>query len=74
MPGDVSVVAFDDFPESMLVAPFLTFVEQPAYEMGRIATELLLKRISGEINGGYQKLVLPAKIIERGSAGPNNGD
>ena len=74
VPGDVSVVAFDDFPESMLVAPFLTFVEQPAYEMGRIATELLLKRISGEINGGYQKLVLPAKIIERGSAGPNNGD
>ena len=49
VPGDVSIVAFDDFPESMLVAPFLTFVEQPAYEMGRMATELLLKRISGEM-------------------------
>ncbi len=71
VPGDVSVVAFDDFPESMLVAPFLTFVEQPAYEMGRIATELLLKRISGELNGGCQKLVLPTNVIERGSTGPN---
>jgi LacI family transcriptional regulator len=27
VPGDVSVVAFDDFPESMLVAPFLTVAE-----------------------------------------------
>ncbi|MEW6405458.1 MAG: LacI family DNA-binding transcriptional regulator [Chloroflexota bacterium] len=74
VPGDVSVVAFDDFPESMLVAPFLTFAEQPAYEMGRMATELLLKRISGELTGGYQKLILPTQIIERGSAGPNRNN
>jgi LacI family transcriptional regulator len=74
VPGDVSVVAFDDFPESMLVAPFLTFAEQPAYEMGQIATELLLKRISGELTGGYQKLILPTQIIERGSTGPNRNN
>jgi LacI family transcriptional regulator len=74
VPGDVSVVAFDDFPESMLVAPFLTFAEQPAYEMGRMATELLLKRISGELTGGYQKLILPTQIIERGSTGPNRNN
>jgi len=74
VPGDVSVVAFDDFPESMLVAPFLTFAEQPAYEMGRIATELLLKRISGEVTGGYQNLILPTQIIERGSTGPNRNN
>jgi LacI family transcriptional regulator len=71
VPADVSVVAFDDFPESMLVAPFLTFAEQPAYEMGRMATELLLKRISGELTGGYQKLFLPTQVIERGSTAPN---
>lgn len=70
VPGEVSVVAFDDFPESMLVAPFLTFAEQPAYEMGRMATELLLKRISGELSGECQKLILPTKVIERGSTGP----
>ena len=71
VPGDVSVVAFDDFPESMLVAPFLTIVEQPAYEMGRMATELLLKRISGELTGEHQELVLPIEIKERGSSSPN---
>ena len=71
VPGDISIGAFDDLPESMLVAPFLTFVEQPAYEMGRTATELLLKRISGELTGGYKKLILPTQIIERRSTGPN---
>jgi LacI family transcriptional regulator len=72
VPGDVSIGAFDDLPESMLVAPFLTFVEQPAYEMGRTATELLLKRISGELTGGYKKLILPTQIIERRSTGPSS--
>lgn len=71
VPGNVSVVGFDDLPEAMLLSPFLTVAAQPAYEMGRMATELLLKRISGELTGGYQNLVLPTEIIERGSSGPN---
>jgi LacI family transcriptional regulator len=74
VPGDVSIGAFDDFPESMLVAPFLTFVEQPAYEMGRMATEMLLKRISGELTGAHQNLILPTEIIERGSTGTNRNN
>jgi LacI family transcriptional regulator len=71
VPEDISVAGFDDLPESMLVAPFLTVISQPAYEMGRIATELLLRRISGERVGGYENLVLPTQIVERGSTGPN---
>lgn len=71
VPGDISVVGFDDLPESMLLSPFLTVAAQPAYEMGRMAAELLLKRISGELSGGTQQLVLPTAIIERWSTGPN---
>jgi LacI family transcriptional regulator len=71
VPGNVSVVGFDDLPESMLVFPFLTVAAQPAYEMGRMATELLLKRISGELTGGYEELILPTEIIERESIGLN---
>jgi LacI family transcriptional regulator len=70
VPEDVSVVGFDDFPESMLVKPFFTAVLQPAYEMGRLAAELLLKRISGELSGECQKIILPTEIIERESSGP----
>jgi LacI family transcriptional regulator len=70
VPEDISVVGFDDFPESMLVKPFFTAVLQPAYEMGRLAAELLLKRISGELSGECQKIILPTEIIERESSGP----
>ena len=67
VPDDVSVVGFDDLPESMLVNPFITVARQPAYEMGRIATELLLKRISIELDEEYQELILPTEIIEHDS-------
>ncbi len=62
---DVSVVGFDDFPESMVVRPFFTAAVQPAYEMGRLATELLLKQITGELSDGFQRIILPIEIIER---------
>jgi LacI family transcriptional regulator len=70
VPEDVSVVGFDDFPESMLVKPFFTAAVQPAYEMGQLAAELLLKRISGELSSEYQTIVLPTEIVERESSGP----
>jgi LacI family transcriptional regulator len=71
VPGDVSVVGFDDLPEAMLVNPFLTVARQPAYAMGQRAAELLLKRISGELPEEARELVLPVEIIERASIGAN---
>ena len=70
VPGDVSVVGFDDLPESMLVRPFLTVARQPAYEMGRSATELLLKRISGDLPEDCQEVIFQTEIVERESTGP----
>ncbi|MBK9925023.1 MAG: LacI family DNA-binding transcriptional regulator [Anaerolineales bacterium] len=70
VPGDVSVVGFDDLPESMLVRPFLTVARQPAYEMGRSATELLLKRISGDLSEDFHEIILSTEIIQRESVGP----
>jgi LacI family transcriptional regulator len=70
VPEDVSVVGFDDLPESMLIKPILTEAAQPAYEIGRAATDLLIKRISGELTGRCKELVLPTEIIERQSSSP----
>ena len=71
VPGDVSVVGFDDLPESIFMKPFLTVARQRAYEMGQLATELLLKRISGELSQEHRELLLPIEIIVRESSGPN---
>ena len=45
VPGDVAVVGFDDLPWAEALDPPPTVVRQPAYEVGRQAMELLLKRI-----------------------------
>lgn len=71
IPGDVSVVGFDDVPESMFMKPFLTVARQRAYEMGQLATELLLKRISGDLSQEHRELILPIEIILRESSGPH---
>jgi LacI family transcriptional regulator len=42
IPDDISLVTFDDLHERLLLEPFLTTVDQPAYEMGYEATRLLL--------------------------------
>ncbi|MGA6161878.1 LacI family DNA-binding transcriptional regulator [Amycolatopsis magusensis] len=48
VPEDLSVVGFDNIPESVLNVPPLTTVEQPIREMGRRAIQLLIPLINGE--------------------------
>lgn len=48
VPGDVSVVGFDDIPVAAHVAPPLTTVQQDFSELGRRAITLLLAEIRGE--------------------------
>ena len=45
VPGQVAVVGFDDLPWAEALDPPPTVVRQPAYDVGRQAMELLLKRI-----------------------------
>ena len=47
VPGDVSVVGFDNIPESALIEPPLTTIDQSIQEMGRRAVELLIDVIDG---------------------------
>lgn len=42
VPHDISLVGFDDLPQSAYMTPALTTVHQPIYEMGRAAAHLLL--------------------------------
>jgi LacI family transcriptional regulator len=71
VPEDISLVAFDDLPASLVMEPFLTVAGQPAYEMGCQATELLLARLAGEGPAEPQEVVLPTELIVRRSSGPS---
>lgn len=47
VPEDIQIVGFDDIPLSRLLAPSLSTIHQPAYEMGREAAGLLMQLIEG---------------------------
>jgi len=69
IPDDVAVVGFSDGRFSGITDPTLTSVDQHGYEMGTIATEMLLKRIFSEPNDyPFENKVLNANLIVRGSS------
>ena len=70
VPDDMSLVAFDNLPDHMVLDPFLTVAAQPAYEMGKRAAELLIDRLQGAGPDEPQDIQLPSEIIVRGSSGP----
>ena len=53
VPADLSVVGFDNIPESALCAPPLTTIDQPIRKMGERSIELLLQLIRGEQRRGH---------------------
>ena len=69
VPEDISVVSFDDLPAAITIDPFFTVAAQPAYEMGKQATELLLARLAGDAPEKPQEIVFPVEIIIRKSSG-----
>jgi LacI family transcriptional regulator len=69
VPEDVAVVGFDDLPPALVAFPFLTVAAQPAYEMAKTATEILLEKLGGGASGHYREVVLPAEIVVRESSG-----
>jgi LacI family transcriptional regulator len=67
---DVAIAGFDDFELAELTSPSLTVVRQPAQEMGRVAANLLIDRISrGELPQTGSRIVLPVEIVLRRSCG-----
>jgi LacI family transcriptional regulator len=48
IPGDLSVVGFDNLHESASLKPPLTTIDQSIEQMGTIATEMLVKLVKGE--------------------------
>jgi len=66
IPGDVSLVGFDDFEWADCFEPRLTLVAQPCNEIGRQAAALLSERI-GSLNATPRSVRLQATLCERES-------
>ncbi|MBA2893936.1 LacI family DNA-binding transcriptional regulator [Nonomuraea soli] len=60
------LVGFDDFELADLLSPGVTVVAQDPAGLGRVAAELLLRRIGGD-DGPSEHLRLPVRLIVRGS-------
>jgi LacI family transcriptional regulator len=66
IPGDVSLLCFDDLDWMQFVAQGITAIAQPAHQIGASAAELLLKRMAGA-GAPFEHLVLSAQLVERNS-------
>ncbi|WP_127359250.1 LacI family DNA-binding transcriptional regulator [Actinacidiphila soli] len=69
VPGDVSIVGFDDSAFMTCTEPPLTTVRQPIEAMGRAAVELLALQISGKAVAPDELLYEP-ELVVRGTTGP----
>jgi DNA-binding LacI/PurR family transcriptional regulator len=67
VPGDISVVGFDDLPEAPYFTPPLTTVRQDFAELGRRGVQMVLARLRGE---DLHLDAVPPELVVRASTGP----
>ncbi len=65
VPDDVSVVGFDNVPESALTTPPLTTVDQPIHRMGAEALRLVIELVEGTARETHVRL--PTTLVVRGT-------
>jgi LacI family transcriptional regulator len=68
IPRDVAIVGFDDIAIASFVEPALTTVRVRQYDLGRLASDLLLERLSGKEQSQTQ-VQFPVELMIRNSCG-----
>jgi LacI family transcriptional regulator len=69
VPGDLSVIGFDDIPEASQMNPALTTVRQPMQKLGAAAAGLLVALMSGE-TPAQTHVRLPTRLVPRATTAP----
>jgi LacI family transcriptional regulator len=69
VPGDLSIVGFDDTEQAVIVRPRLTSVRQPLAEMGRMGVSLLTRLIDGQRVEAL-RMELSTTLVVRESTAP----
>ena len=74
VPGELSIVGFDDSPAASHATPPLTTVAQPQEEKGRLAARWLMDEIEHGATppGQYKRAILPTELVVRESTAPRH--
>lgn len=72
VPQDVSVVGFDDLPESSEFLPLLTTVHQDFAEVGRRCVEQVLRQVREGAHATGTDLVPTRLVVRASTAGPSH--
>ena len=67
VPGDISVICFDDQPYCAYLNPPMTTIDQDNEQMGQIAIRLLLEQIESPRRASGEGITLPTRLVERAS-------
>jgi DNA-binding LacI/PurR family transcriptional regulator len=67
VPGDVSVIGFDDIPGALYHRPGLTTVRQPLRSMGETAARILLERIEHPRVAYPRSIMVEPELVVRGT-------
>jgi DNA-binding LacI/PurR family transcriptional regulator len=69
IPGDIGVIGFSNLDLTDLLSPPLSVVRQPAFEMGKIAAELLINMIESKRPvTEFETMILPSDLVIRESS------
>ena len=69
IPEDIAVVGFNNDPISAVIEPSLTTINQPDFEMGRIASSVLIDQIKAKnATKKNQSKILDIELIVRHSS------
>ncbi|SDI33334.1 LacI family DNA-binding transcriptional regulator [Paenibacillus naphthalenovorans] len=69
VPKDIAVLGYDETAWAKHLDPPLTTIEQPAYEMGRVSAEQLIRRMDNKTDAALETILLEPALIVRRSCG-----
>jgi DNA-binding LacI/PurR family transcriptional regulator len=70
VPGDISVIGYDDSRLARLTHIDLTTVAQDAEQTARLAVEAVVDRLEGDVNLPPRDILLNPRLVIRGTTGP----